>query len=402
MDTPWIPALIATIALVLAGEPAVRASEIQGATAPVAKPLPAKVTAIGAALSASGRLWLARPEGNHLHVSYSDDHGRSFSEGVRVNGQPEVIAAAGENRPKIAIGPDDSIHVSWVRNLAKRFSGEVRYSRSVDGGMTFSTPVTINQDRTETSHRFDSLVVDADGRVVIGWLDQRDRDSAKARGVPFAGDSFYVAVSSDAGASFAPNRRIAEHTCECCRTGMAATRSGTYALWRHIFGKNTRDFALMRIDADARLERATDDEWAIDACPHQGGTLAADGRDNLHLTWSTGGARRQGAFHRRLSGGAESAIMPLGAPGRQVSHPAVAARGAAVVIAWQEYDGRQFALWSMYSRDHGDTWSSPARLATAAGASDYPLPLAGNAGGLVLWNGAGEGLRVFTVGENAQ
>ena len=366
------------------------AGEAQGTVPP--KP----ALAVGAALDATGNLWLARVENRHLVVSVSQDGGGHFSAPVRVTPEPEAIAADGENRPKIAVAPDGVVLLTWTQALPQKYSGNVRFARSVDGGKTFSAPITLNDDGRITSHRFDSLEIDGRGRVAIAWLDARDRDAASEKGGDFAGVSVYTARSNDNGAHFTANRRLVEHVCECCRTGMTWSDQGPVVLWRNLFGTNTRDFAIGWLDK-GDVRRASDDEWQIDACPHHGGGIASDGAGALHLVWFTRGKTRQGLFYKRIDGQGESPAMALGNPALQAGHPGVAAAGRTVLIAWREFDGRAYSVQAMRSDDGGATWDPVQRLAESGGASDYPVPLVDGKQALVVWNSLIEGLRVLPL-----
>ena len=362
--------------------------------------------AMGAALDGAGRLWLARVEDRLLQVSHSADGGRSFSVPVAVTPQPEAVTAAAENRPKIAVGADGIVHVTWTQNLGKPMTGHIRYARSTDGGKSFSPPATLNDDRQVISHRFDALAVDGRGGVAVAWLDARGRSGRTANKSPQTDVGVYAALSQDGGASFAPNRRVAEHSCQCCRTALAWTAAGPIAFWRHVFGRNIRDFAIADLNGGPVL-RITDDAWEIDGCPHHGGGIAADGRGNLHIVWFTNGEKRKGIFYRRITQTDFSKAAPLdmsaplalGEPARQAGHPAVVAQGDRVLLAWREFDGQRFSAWAMLSRDAGTSWGAPQKLAEAAQQADYALPLIDPQQALVVWNTFAEGLRVLPVAE---
>jgi hypothetical protein len=360
-----------------------------------AKPHPPKTTlGVGVTLDGSGRLWLARVENQRLLVSRSDDNGVNFSSPVVVTPEPEDISIDGENRPKIAVAHDGAVLLTWIQSLPQKYSGNVRFVRSIDSGQTFSKPITLNDDGRVTSHRFDSMTIDGTGRVVVAWLDARDRDAAKEKGEAFSGVSIYSAQSSDNGASFKANYRFQQHVCECCRIGLTWTKEGPVAFWRNIFGTNTRDFAIADIDKGG-VRRVTDDEWKIDACPHNGGDIATDGRDQLHLVWFTNGTTRQGLFYKRIDGDWESQPMPIGNPAAQANHAFVAAEGRTVLLTWREFDGRSYSAQLMYSNDGGTSWSKPQRLMESSGATDFPIPLIDGRKILIVWNTATGGLRVL-------
>jgi hypothetical protein len=362
--------------------------------------------AVGAALDPSGRLWLAQVKDGRLMVSHAANGGSQFTPASDVTPGPETITADAENRPKIAVGADGIVHLSWTQNLGERMTGFIRYARSTDDCKHFSPPVTLNRDRQIISHRFDTLATNGNGGVAVAWLDARSRTGKVPKGSPQTQVGVYAAVSRDGGATFAPDRLVADHSCQCCRTGMTWTPRGPVVFWRHVFGKNIRDFAIADL-AGGPLLRVTDDAWEVDGCPHHGGGIAADGRGNLHIVWFTAGANRQGIFYRRLAsadfsaqgqltGVAEmSPPLPLGQANHQPGHPAVVASGDRILLAWREFDGERYSVWAMLSADAGAHWGAPVRLAETKNAADYAVPVIDDKQALVVWNTVDEGVRVL-------
>jgi hypothetical protein len=351
---------------------------------------------IGATVDSQGRIWLARVENRTILVSYSADNGRHFSVPVAVNAQPENIGAEGENRPKIAVTRNGTLHLTWTLLLPKLYTGDVRYARSTDGGKTFSAPVTINDDKRVAGHSFESLVSDGGDRLAIVWLDGRDRESAKAKGETYTGTSVYVSRSDDDGASFHANYKLAEHSCECCRTALTWATEGPVALWRNVYGSNTRDFAFANLDSGS-VRRLADDEWSIDACPHHGGGIASGGDNSLHAIWYTHGKNRQGLFYRQVKGDRMSEPMAFGNPQAQAGHAAVAADGRTVLITWREFDGQAYGAMALLSKDGGANWDDPRRVATSDNAADYPIPLIRDGRMQVVWNTLREGVRIMEI-----
>lgn len=345
------------------------------------------------------RLWRVVAQGGHLLASHSTDLARNWSTPVRINAEPETILGDGENRPKLVVRKG-ILHVSWTRGLSAPMTGDIRYSRSEDGGRIFAAPLTVNDNRDVISHRFDALNVTDDGRVALAWLDKRDLHAAQKAGRPYVGAAVYVARSDDGGRSFAANRKLADHSCECCRVALASDDDGTpVAFWRHVFtesGGQIRDFALARFDATT-TQRATDDGWQLNGCPHHGGDLAIDARGSRHLAWFTGAAGKAGLWYRRIEGTQTHPAMPFGDADRQPARPTILIRGDRAFLAWQEYDGRMLTIRTMHSTDRGEHWSAPVTQATTAHAADYPQLLAGRGKAWLAWNSADEGLRLFPL-----
>jgi hypothetical protein len=362
------------------------------------KSLAREPMAVTAAFDARGRLWRTQVRDGRILVSVSDDAGASFAAPSPVNALPERIAADGENRPKLAFGNGGAIYVSWTQSLETPFAGHVRFARSLDGGNTFSPPVTVNDDRAAISHRFDSLIVDNAGRVHLVWLDKRDKHAAEAAPQPFAGISVYHAISTDRGTSFNSNRRVAAHSCECCRIALALDTDGVpVALWRHVYGKNVRDHALLRLDGRTPLRRVGRDDWAIDACPHHGPSLAVDAAGTYHAAWFTGAPGRAGLYYARSTDGGASWTEPLAIGKTQAARPAVLAAGDVIHLAWKEFDGQNSIVLVMHSSDGGAHWSAPRAVARSASASDHPQLLRHRARVYLSWNAQTEGHRVLDV-----
>jgi hypothetical protein len=352
-----------------------------------------------------GTLWRVWVDGDHVLVGSSADGGRRWSTGVRVTRVPESIDANSESRPKIVLGPEGEIYVSYTQTGPRRFTGDIRFSRSLDRGRTFSPPVTVNDDGLETGHRFDELAVGPDGTVYLVWIDKRDLERATAAKRPYAGAAMYYTVSRDRGQTFAPNRKIKDHTCECCRIAHAFDEAGRLVLfWRDVMKGSIRDHALVRLTPDGMagpVQRVTADGWALDACPHHGPSLVMGAGGSMHIMWFTGeGSLGPGAFYGRLTADARLTGTPvrLGAALPTTGHADVWARGGRVLVAWRERRAPAgAAVMLIESADGGRTFGPPRELAVTAGASDYPFLLETPGGVLLSWFSAAEGHRVLAV-----
>ena len=351
-----------------------------------------------AAVDSRGILWAAHKDGGHVVVSRSNDLGRNWSKPVRVTLEAEGTDTGGDARPKVATGGAGELYVTWTRPLSKPYTGEIRFSRSLDGGQTFSAPLTVHADRQEITHRFDSIGVNRSGQIFVAWIDKRDGVAAGKAKLPYRGAAVYFAVSDDRGASFRGDYKLADHVCECCRIALAARADGSLlALWRHVFAPNIRDHALAAMYPDGRVgavQRATFDDWRVDACPHHGPSLAQDGKDRLHAVWFTQAPGRAGVFYGRLRADGVDSQRRVG--GDTAEHADLALIGERIAVAWKEFDGERSQLRAMVSEDGGDNWREH-RLAATGGASDQPHLLVWNGRFYVFWNTRNEPLSVSPV-----
>ena len=344
-----------------------------------------------------GSLWLAWVDGGHVYVTHSRDEGRTQSAPVRINGAPLKIDMNGENRPKAIPAPNGDVYVSYTAKGKRKFTGVVWFSRSLDGGKSFSEPIPVTDEAEPSSQRFEAMRIDPQGRIYIAWLDKRDLFAAKRAKQPYIGAAIYFARSDDRGASFTANRVISEHTCECCRVAMAVDGDGLpVVVWRHIFGADTRDHAVVRFldkDTPSAVTRLSDDDWHIDACPHHGPALSIGPDGAYHVVWYTDGDRRGGLFHARSDDRGKSFSTPFGFGNadRMPAHADIAILGDRLFVTWKEFNGEQSELYVMSSPDGGRNWSVPMRVAATADESDHPLFVDDGRWLHVSWQTAAEG-----------
>lgn len=357
----------------------------------------------GVAVDPKGRFWIAIKDtdgdAQYVALQRSDDDGKTWSTRKRIQAQPEAVAADGENRPKIAFGPNNEIYVTYTKPLAKPYTGEIRLVRSVDGGQTFSPPITVHANRDLITHRFESIIVDRTGRVYVAWIDKRDVEAAAAQKKPYRGAALYYAVSEDNGATFKGDFKVADHTCECCRIALALNPQGhPVALWRHVFEPNVRDHATVELVPDGHVQplaRASFDQWRIDACPHQGPGLAYAPDGTRHQVWFNVKNDAGGVFY--------AAASPTGRLGKattlgsaQAEHADIAVSAADIVIVWKQFDGKSTAIRSRISNDAGRTWRD-AELARTRRDSDQPHLVVTPSGILLAWRTQDEGMQLFNT-----
>jgi hypothetical protein len=97
-----------------------------------------------------------RKPGEHSHLSATDlyfsrsaDGGKTWSTPLRVNDIDGEIWGFSVSKPRIGVGPTGTIHVFYPANdYVEAFDKDMvsaRYRRSTDNGKTFSAPITINK-----------------------------------------------------------------------------------------------------------------------------------------------------------------------------------------------------------------------------------------------------------------
>ena len=279
--------------------------------------------------------------------------GSAFSNGIRVNNRPGDGAIRNENPPKIAIGPNENVYVIWA-NERERWKGNIRFARSIDAGNTFEPAINLNSGAGEQpiGRAFESIVVDARGRVFVAWIDERNK-KANDRSA-----EIWLAISEDGGKTFSADRRIVSNVCECCRTALAVDSTGKiYLSYRTVpsTGPMLRDIAVARSDDGGKTFKPTivnRDGWELNACPIAGATMTIDAADRVHVVWFTQTADAPRLYIASSADHGSSFSKPtvFDTTQKLAKHAhAVAISGDRVLIAWDDLNGGSFVKWGVFN-----------------------------------------------------
>lgn len=155
-----------------------------------------------------------------IYHTYSDDGGHTFTTPQKIADIQLPQFSAGQQNVSVdgiadarfypsvynASSPNsDHIYVSWTANgLTQKDSDglDIYFAYSADGGDSFSNPVVINDDTSQSAHQYYSAIsVSPSGRLDLSWYDRRG-DTANIQ------THYYIASSNNNGLSFDHNTRI--------------------------------------------------------------------------------------------------------------------------------------------------------------------------------------------------
>ena len=181
---------------------------------------------------------------------------------------------------------DDALWAAhWLR---KRPGGTYAYdvvvSVSDDAGRSWSAGVVPHDDNTATEHGFVSLFA-ADGGVGMAWLDGRHTSGHHGAG----GAMTLRSAILDRGGKIRRGSEIDARVCDCCQTDVAQATDGTLLVYRDRSAAEVRDISVVRAGQSGWTEpaRVADDGWIVDGCPVNGPAIAARGATVL-VVWFTG------------------------------------------------------------------------------------------------------------------
>jgi hypothetical protein len=324
-------------------------------------------------------------EVNHLHVARVGDG----SVTARRLNPPDLGVDALHHPPRLALGPGGEVYLSWSSAKPKPegtlFASDLRLSRSLDGGATFTGHLRVNEDRP-ISHSFDGLAVAADGAVVVSWLDSR-------AGGPNAGA--YVARVVERGTRVDGIMKVGDDACVCCRVDAAAGPGDSVALfWRKVFPGDIRDMVLgISRDGGRSFGAAglvSADRWHITACPHRGGAVGIDGRGRIYATWYTEGAASRPDLYFATSDdgrrfGPRRRVHTAATAIPDHARMAVDRQGRAAIV-WEAATAVRRRIVLRYTLDGGRTLSPAQTLSTAVKAWEPDIAVAGDGRFVVAWH----------------
>ena len=214
-----------------------------------------------------------------------------FSERTTTGWTPARTVASGTDWfvnwadvPSVLRLPGGTLAAHWLQKSgADTYAYDVRLSRSSDDGRSWSDSFVPHSDGTKTEHGFASLfplgkglgLLWLDGRAMKGGHDGHGSGDMSLRFGSFGADWKQTAESP-----------LDLRVCECCPTAVAVTADGPIVAYRDRSGDEVRDIYISRLEngkwTEGRPVHA--DNWRINACPVNGASLSARGRD-VAIAW---------------------------------------------------------------------------------------------------------------------
>jgi hypothetical protein len=324
-----------------------------------------------------GRVWIAWVNAvdgrGPIVLSSTSDGGATFAPQRVV--LPGRTALSGMQRgPQFVVDRRGGIHMVWQERIVQG-TVSAMYSRSLDGGQTFSTPVFAAADSGRFDQDFPSIAVDSGDNVSIAWIDNREIELGTSTQT-----HLYYSRSTDRGATFGAPVRASRMpggeggSCECCNTAIATADDGTVFIAFRGNVDNYRDVHVARTsDGGATFEvfQAASGSWQIGACPMTGSSIAVDRNGTAHVVWrdsrqSAGG--RDIVYYATLArdGDRCSGDLPISDSPKRTNFPSIAVdRSGVIVTGWQDTRADAVDVHISGSLDGGNTFATSAPVGGA-------------------------------------
>jgi hypothetical protein len=148
----------------------------------------------------------AQPTNGSIYVARYDDHGAEYIRTVRVErGTPSTW---GLFQDKINIAADQSsgtatsgnLYVAWARYSGQSVNNNVWFTRSTDGGQTFTKPIRLTGGQAE--EQFADIAIGPDGAVYVTYREIAHQKSTENR--------IRIVRSTDGGQTFSAPTTVAQ------------------------------------------------------------------------------------------------------------------------------------------------------------------------------------------------
>jgi hypothetical protein len=272
-----------------------------------------------------------------------------------------------QEAPALAVSGQD-VYITWAlthpkATVEKPFSTELRLSRSTDSGRSFLPSVLVNDDDTVANHTFDALHIGPDGTIHISWIDPRDGKKDPGTYIARSVDHGH---SIEKNRKIDENTCVC-----CRTALATAPDGTIYVAWRKIFEGNIRETVVSRSEDGGKTFSdpviVGHDRWVYAGCPHRPAALGVDRGGRLYVIWYSEGADETPAVYLASSddhGKTFSAKQMLNvSKGTFPDHPQLAVAPSGHVVAiWEEQSPARQEVVVSVSMDRGTTFSRPFKL----------------------------------------
>ena len=218
-------------------------------------------------------------------------------------------------------------------------NGNVYAIRSVDGGVTFSDTIRVDNHEAEVAW-MPSLDIDNNGNPVVTYM---------AHDGVWTNPHYVIATSSDAGLTYNPSQNIITipgEACDCCPAEMIIQDQKQVLLFRNN-DANIRDIhGVLSLDGGATFPHQTNLDnlsWNLMSCPSTGADAIFNG-NNLITAFAS---QAEGKYRLYLSSSSASTdltfnsrtMMALPTLGNDTqNYPRISSANDTIVLAWEEKD----------------------------------------------------------------
>ena len=279
--------------------------------------------------------------------------------------------------PSVAVLGGNRLAAHWLQRTGNgTYAYGVRIAQSADNGRTWGKPVIPHRDTLPVEHGFVAMWPEKGGLGAV-WLDSRKSAGAGPGHEAHGSEMMLMSTTVGHDGKLGAERTVDTRTCDCCQNAVAMTSTGPIVAYRNRTNDEIRDIHVSRLVNGKWTEGVPvhDDGWKINACPVNGPSIDANGR-NVAIAWFTG-ARDTNRVNVAFStdGGAKFGApirIDGGQPGGRVG--LVRLDDGSVIVSWLERTGGQDAAVRARRVTPAGVMSEPRTIATSSAARASGVP----------------------------
>lgn len=314
-------------------------------------------------------VWEDSTPGNTVIMfSHSTNAGVTFTTPVKLSND-----SADSGSEQIAADAAGNIYVVWEHDTLNL---GIFFSRSTDGGATFSTPAMLSTNPSGSVSP--QIAIGLNGNVSVAW-----EDDTQASDISFS-------HSADNGATFSMPESLSDHTGNSIGAQIAIDLNGNInAVWENDSRGHFDIFFSRSADNGATFSVPKDiSNGSGDA---QNPQIALDAKGDINMVWqdNTPPDFNADIYFSRSSDGGATFSSPLNISndaGFSESASLTVDAGANLNVTWQDNTPGISQIFFSRSADSGGTFSSPVNVSNDSGLSLAPDVAADNKGNInVTW-----------------
>lgn len=322
---------------------------------------------------------IAKQKGTQQSIGYQSslDYGQTWSNEVHMINADNAFRFKRGNDARLAISGNSLVAV-WMTRVegAPHNAGPMMAMRSDDKGATWqksAMPADWNGP-----HGFFAMAGSKEA-INLVWLDSREKVDKGSQGLRFS-------QSRDGGKTWSVNNTLDAQTCACCWNTVKFNNDDFYVLYRD---KKPSDMALGKVDSDLNWQRIStvgDFGWDFEGCPHVGGGLAFDSKNNLiHATVTTGKSDQAGAYYLHSANNGLSWSEPMLLGDNSSFHTDIAVNNGDITVVWDRATKSGMQIVKASSSDKGITWTQAELLSDALSHASHPIIIDMESKQLIMW-----------------
>lgn len=276
---------------------------------------------------------------NHNSMAmFSRWSGAAFTTPVMLNPMTMTVAGADWMGPDIA-AHGDTVYVVFKQSPEGDVGSHIYCTRSVNGGMTFASPVQVD-NINDSICRFPTITTDDIGNPIIGFM-KFDPAFGDARWVVVNSNDFGNTFSADAKASGWSDANAT--VCDCCPGAIACSGNTVAMLYRDNKSDIRDSWAGISNDKGSTFMGGMNIDmlnWNLNACPSTGPDGVIIG-DTLYSTYTNGASGKSLVYFNKSSISSMTGSMAIPLTGTitgltQQNYPRIATDGTALGIVWKQ------------------------------------------------------------------